>query len=173
MKLLFTARELNAANDAWGCNCGPSALAFAVQQPLDAVRHALPGFQDKGYTNPTMMQAGLAFFRKTFAVVRPPKFTRGKFFSVAEMFDATPSLVRVQWDGPWCDAGANARWGYGFTHWIATWSERGVDLVFDCNSLIVTGAQWCDEVGPQLARTVRRSTGEWFPTHIWRLGGSA
>lgn len=40
----FTEDDMRCAAEAWGCNCGPSALAFALQTTLDAVRPALPGF---------------------------------------------------------------------------------------------------------------------------------
>lgn len=52
----FTEEELEAAADEWGCNCGPSALAFALQKPLEEVRYAIPDFEQKGYTSPTMIR---------------------------------------------------------------------------------------------------------------------
>lgn len=61
MKYPFTEAEFKAASDAWGCNCGPSALAFATQKSLEAARHAIPGFEAKRYTSPTMMRDALAF----------------------------------------------------------------------------------------------------------------
>lgn len=37
----FTEDEMYAAAREWGCNCGPSALAFALQVPLDRVRRCM------------------------------------------------------------------------------------------------------------------------------------
>jgi hypothetical protein len=110
----------------------------------------------------------LAFFKRGYSVVRPPKYIKGTPNDVEPMFHDAPSLVRVQWTGPWTEPGASPKWAYRQTHWIATWRERGVPLVFDCNSGI-TGISWIDSIVPQLTKLYPRADGEWFPTHIWRL----
>lgn len=167
----FTQQEMEAANAEWGCNCGPSALAFALQKPIAAVRHAIPKFDERRYTSPTMMQAGLAFFRQAYRVIRPPTFVAGRPNDVETLCDEPCSLVRIQWCGPWTAPGANPKWAYRQTHWIATWKERGVPLVFDCNGGIRALVSWIDEIVPVLSShaVTPRANGEWFPTHIWRL----
>ena len=41
LPLLGREREVEAAYDAWGANCGPLAIAAATDRSLDAVRTAL------------------------------------------------------------------------------------------------------------------------------------
>lgn len=168
MKYPFTEQEMAAASAEWGCNCGPSALAFAVQQPLDVARFAIPEFEKKRFTSPMMMKAGLEFLKRRWAAAKPPRFVRDYKIDVEAMFVELPALVRVQWDGPWCDPGMNPRWAYRYTHWICTWMDHGVPFVFDCNGGIRGIGSWEDEIVPLLA-CMPRANGEWFPTHIWRL----
>lgn len=56
----FTQDEFYAAYEEWGCNCGPSALAFILQQPLDYIRDKIPDFEKKKFTSPTMMRQAIA-----------------------------------------------------------------------------------------------------------------
>lgn len=169
MRYTFTEAELEVAADEWGCNCGPSALAFALQMPLTAARYAIPNFEAKRYTSPSMMREALQFLKREHSTERAPKYVKGTPVDVASMFsDLMPSLVRVQWCGPWTEPGMNPRWAYCHTHWISTWTERGVPLVFDCNGGIQSCPSWIDEIVPLLT-SYPRANGEWFPTHIWRI----
>src|SRR3546814_15629111 len=54
-ELRFTAVEAAAAYDAWGCNCGPAAIAAVIGLTLDELRPELGDFEVKRYTNPTLM----------------------------------------------------------------------------------------------------------------------
>ena len=38
----FSEVEASEAYEKWGCNCGPTALAFALQTSLDAAHKAIP-----------------------------------------------------------------------------------------------------------------------------------
>ena len=172
-KYPFTEADLKSAAETWGCNCGPSSLAFAMQLPLDAARFAIPGFEAKRYTSPTMMKAALEFLGATIDTVRSP--------SREDMFADVMALVRIQFTGPWTAPGANPRWAYGYTHWIACWKEGpaiegGVPLVFDCNGGACHVQEWENEIVPLLA-THPRGDGGWSVTHVWRvvrrLGGGA
>lgn len=165
----FTEADMQKASEVWGCNCGPSALAFALQKPLDAVRHAIAGFDEKQYTSPTMMAGALAFFKRAYRVYRPAAFVAGRPTDIEPMFHDVPALVRIQWCGPWTKPGSNPRWAYRQTHWICTWKERGVALVFDCNSGVTAASTWVDETVPFIVKHVPRADGEWFPTHIWGI----
>lgn len=165
MDYSFTEEEAQAAHDEWGCNCGPAALAFALQADLSAVRHAIPGFDDKRYTSPTMMKAALAYLGRAYEV-RP--------VSRAGMFDIDRvTLVRVQWTGPWTAPGANPRWAYGATHWIAAYLHFGHRLVFDINGGISFFEDWDSKIAPVLAALHKRADGRWLPTHCWALSGKA
>lgn len=161
----FTEDEAKAAHDEWGCNCGPTALAFALQIPLEKVRPLLRGFDDKRYTNPTMMKQALELFGERFSGVVA---TTDRMFDEHE-FRGRMTLVRIQWTGPWTATGATPRWAYRHTHWITTWTERGVPLLFDCNGGIQGPDSWEQEIVPMLTRAIRRADGGWFPTHIWRF----
>lgn len=169
MNYTFDEKDMLTAAEEWGCNCGPSALAFTLQVKLDAVRYAIPKFDDRRYTSPTMMQDGLAFFRQCYRSIQPAKFDPGKPVDVENLFHEQPALVRIQWCGPWTAPGANPRSAYRHTHWIAAWSEDGVSLIFDCNGGITGISAWIETIVPLLTKMYPRSTGEWFPTHILRL----
>ena len=51
----FTQADSQRAFDEWGANCGPNALAFALQTSLDAVKGQIPEFEKRRYTSPSMM----------------------------------------------------------------------------------------------------------------------
>lgn len=170
MDYSFGQQEAEAAYKDWGCNCGPAALAFALQVKLDAVRNSIPGFDKKRYTSPTMMAAALANLGRAVEIV-PAKDVapRGP---VAVLFHKRPALVRVQWCGPWTMDGANPKWAYRQTHWIACWLDTQgphAHLVFDVNGGIRSFEDWQAEIVPALTSLYKRANGEWFPTHIWRL----
>lgn len=48
----FTIDDATRAYDVWGANCGPGALAAALDKTLDDVRPHLVNFDRKRYTNP-------------------------------------------------------------------------------------------------------------------------
>ena len=155
----FSQDELEQANKDWGCNCGPSALAFALQCSLDEVRALIPGFKDKRFTSPSMMKSAL----------RGHAFTECRELDRYAMFAPEIALVRVQFTGPWTKEGANPKWAYHHTHWIAAWEYRNYQLVFDCNGGEHLFRDWELEIVSQITKTISRADGDWFPTHIWRL----
>ena len=168
----FTEADFKAANDAWGCNCGPSALAFALQIGLEQVRAALPAFEARGYVNPTMMREALATLGRRIEIVRNPSGGRNRGYGIDTMFAGPMSLVRIQWTGPWTSPSNNssrvAKWAAGQTHWIACWNE-GARMVFDCNSGMTTFEWWESNVVNAITKTIPRADGGWFPTNVWRL----
>lgn len=167
----FSSEELLAAMRDWNCNCGPSALAFALQVGLDKIRGKIPGFDQKGYTSPSMMSEALYELGKGYLAIRADDYR--------PMFNHRIALVRVQWHGPWTAPGANPKWAYRQTHWIATWEdmeERGIEgrmeifnRVFDCNTGICSFDDWQKFTVPLILKGVPRADGKWSPTHIWRL----
>lgn len=181
----FTEEQAQAAHDQWGCNCGPTALAFALQMPLSFVRPLLPDFPARKYTNPTMMREALKSAGQDFRIIKVPVRTPGGGLDIATMYgenpklkpdepfsmmtDSPPHLVRVQWTGPWTKAGANPKWGYRMTHWICTWLQRSVPLVFDCNGGVMHHEKWEAGIVPLITASIPRADGGWYPTHIWRL----
>jgi len=164
MKPRFTLEDLEAANDAWGCNCGPGALAAICGLTLDEVRpHLGPAWP--GYTNPTAMRNALRSVR-----ARLNQAIGWLELDVARW--PSRGLCRIQWEGPWTQPGVPARARYRFTHWIgaATDPVRGVGI-FDIN-VLANGSGWCSledwstQVAPVLAKDHdKRATGTWHITH--------
>lgn len=156
----FTEAESRQAAQEWGCNCGPNALAFALQVKLDVVRPAIPGFESKRYTSPSMMKQALAGLGSPYVDIPASR---------QEMFSVITALVRVQWTGPWTEPGMNPRWAYMHTHWITTFKGRSDEaLLFDCNGGVRSFESWETEIVPILTN-YPRAYGGWEPTHIWRL----
>lgn len=192
----FTQEEAIAAHREWGCNCGPSALAFALQIGLDQVRPLIPGFDEKRYTNGTMMRMALIRAGQDVTMIVPPK--RDPDFSDTRpltteviprvlagltanavklvttihtlMFHERMALVRIQWTGRWTEPGANKLWALRHTHWIATWKYQDCPLLFDCNGGVNNVEQWQEEIVPLLTN-YEGADGGWWPTHIWRFKG--
>lgn len=138
-------------------NCGPAALcAVADLLPDEALAH-LHGFEQKHYTNPSMMFAAL----KELGI---------RFTNTANLAYPTFGLVRVQWGGPWTNPGVPARARYRHTHWIAAHEE----MRFDVNAMCVGGwlsrAEWETQLVPWLLKECEpKATGEWWPTHCWQI----
>lgn len=162
MNYPFTEEQAVEANKVWGANCGPMALAFALQIGMDAVRPLIPDFEAKRYTSPTMMKAALANAGRKFVSVEPK-------LELAFLDMGQPALVRVQWHGPWTAPGSNPRWAYGYTHWITTWRQEQSKLVFDCNGGAMTLADWEREIVPAITGSIKRATGAYSVTHVWQL----
>jgi hypothetical protein len=158
-RVLFTAADAEAAWEAWGCNCGPGAIAGVLGMTLDQVRPHLPGFETKRYTNPSMMWAALRSLDRRF--------------SVSHATDAWPryGLARIQWEGPWTRPGVPPAAAYRHTHWVGSFiGADGVQAVFDINAMSaggwITRACWSGDLVPWLlAETTPRATGGWYVTH--------
>ncbi len=155
----ITQFDAERASDAWGANCGPAALAAALDVTLDDVR-SLFGleFEAKGYTNPSLMWAALGRSHRRWRkspIKHWPSY----------------GLARIQWEGPWTEPGMNPRWAYRHTHWVAV--RRTADMaveVFDVNALSVGGwiplDTWRTRLVPWLLRrAVPRASGGWHITH--------
>src|SRR3954469_593669 len=99
----FNEEQARAAHEEWGCNCGPTALAFALQITLDAVRGKIPHFAERRYTSPTMMRDALHSFERRFLPIAAGLRNAGKnnARAVELMFAGPVTLVRIQWTGPW------------------------------------------------------------------------
>lgn len=172
----FTEEQAQAAYTEWGCNCGPSALAFALQTSLDKVHPAIPDFDERRYTSPSMMRAALANLGQRFMpIATPPVKQRFTSYAHQEMFAGPMTLVRIQWTGPWIVDGKPQRWAARQTHWIACWSDAhdvwqgGRRLVFDCNGGMRTFQSWQQGIVPLIVESVKRADGGWYPANIWRF----
>ena len=166
----FTEEDSKQAFLKWHANCGPNALAFACGLHIEQVRGVIPGFETKQYTSPTMMRAALETLGKWFTAVGAPKPKPGAWASVENMFHPHfTALVRIQWEGPWTEPGANPKWAYRHSHWIATWECERTGFVFDVNGGVRNFQSWDTQVAPAIAEQIERASGVWYPTHIWRI----
>jgi hypothetical protein len=160
----FQEADLQFASDAWGCNCGPGALAMMLNLPLESVRGRIPEFDVKQYTNPTMMKAALAAFGVAWQLAsdRFPRY----------------GLCRIQWEGPWTKPGVPPRVAYRKTHWIGTMevvqakgnqarfpSER---FVYDVNAGWFPFEHWELHTVPWLLKMYPGATG-WSVAQKWEL----
>lgn len=162
----FSEADAKRAFDEWGCNCGPTALAFAARVGLDVVRPEIPGFDEKRYTSPTMMFKAVINLGLSYVPI--PCAPRSDALPGA--LDSSIALVRIQWTGPWTAPGANPRWAYRQTHWICAWIALNAGpVIFDVNGGIRSLRSWQEEIVPDLLAGVKRADGGWYPTHVWRL----
>lgn len=143
--------QADAAEREWGANCGPGALAGILGLTLEEVRPHMGDFEEKGYTNPTLMYAALDSLGVDWRKIGKswPRY----------------GLVRVGWEGPWTDSGswmAAAR----HTHWIGTALVGGRRGVFDINCVTngsgwVSLEDWEDEIAPWLIGQYAKANGRW------------
>src|SRR5687768_1685881 len=110
--LRITDADTEAARE-WGFNCGPGALCAVLDKTPDELRPHLLDFEQRGYTNPTLMVGilrglGVAHHRVWRCDLPVPDPVYPKF-----------GLVRVQWAGPWTKPGVPMAVRYRKTHWIA------------------------------------------------------
>jgi hypothetical protein len=166
----FTEDEFLAARKAWGCNCGPASLAFALQTTLDLVRPAIPDFETRRYTSPMMMAAGLQYFGERFTPVSNPSGGRDYQQGIAAMFGGPVSLVRIQWTGPWTDKTGSAKWAATRTHWVVCW--RPAAMMYDCNVGVIGFDEWESTIAPAIMANIPRSYGDWYPADVWQLSGT-
>lgn len=162
MQIKFDQKDVFRANDEWGCNCGPSALAAALGMTLDEVRSHMGPFEQRRYTNITNMREAIA--KAGGCIVRahegwPP---------------VGVGLVRIQWGGPWIIDGKPARWAATATHWIATYRDRGSWLwVFDINGGVRSVDSWMQEIVPLIVNNIKRADGTWSISHSWEIASTA
>lgn len=119
----ITRDALLRANEEWGVNCGPAAVAAVMGMTLDQVRPHMGDFERKRYMNPTLMYEVLDRIGRPYRRIGPtyPDF----------------GLARIQWEGPWTAPGVPIRVRYRHTHWVG-WcrnSRYGLSAVFDVNAI--------------------------------------
>lgn len=154
----FTLEDADRAHDEWGANCGPGALAAIMDMTLDEVKPIMfaVGFEDRRYTNPTMMNGALRLIGRPWRKIGANWPDYG--------------LVRVQWEGPWTQPGVPMAARYRYTHWIGHWRRRDSRGVFDINCMN-NGTGWCAladwerVIAPLLCANHSRATGGWRVTH--------
>jgi hypothetical protein len=160
----FNLADAERAADAWGCNCGPGALAAIMGLTLEDVRSHIGDFEHRGYVNPTMMFDAL---NSVGAIWKPILASR----SPAHLDFPLYGLARIQWEGPWMRPGVPIGARYARTHWIGAAHSGGEIGIFDINCINngsgwVALREWCDVVVPFILReAVPRADGKWHITH--------
>lgn len=159
--LRFCEEDVRRASEEWGCNCGPAALAAILGKTLDEVRPHLGEFENRRYTNPTMMKQALASLGATW-------------FGARQRCFANYGLCRVQWSGPWLNRGVPIQARYRKTHWIASRCLGRSHEIFDVNAVSVggwiTSGTWKQYLVPWLLKQcVPNSDGRWYLTHVWEI----
>lgn len=158
----ITKEMVDAANNAWGFNCGPGALCAVTGLTPDDVRPHLGQFETRGYTTPKMMGEFLSSLGLRFSTTYRNKSPRIPLPRLKN------GVVRVQWGGPWMKPGVPHVAQYCQTHWLAVHG----DLAWDVNTAHLGQDGWYNvwnwENGiAQLIvkHAVKRGDGTWFPTH--------
>ena len=160
----FSATDMEQANESWGANCGPGAVAAICGLTLDEVklRFVAEGFIDKRYTNPSMMYGVLQSIERATGTMT--WYRAGKDWP-------RWGLARIQWEGPWTEPGVPMRARYRYTHWVgAARGANGIG-VFDINAM-ANGSGWCSQadwihniVPWILLACVPRANGRYHITH--------
>lgn len=130
----------------------------------EELRPQLGNFEQKGYTNPSLMREVLQRVGVRYELVY-----RGDE-PIPEFPPLTHGVMRVQWGGPWTQPGVPMRARYRQTHWVAVASAH----VFDVNAMCVGGwlplDEWALQLVPWLIReAVPKGDGTWWPTHAWEV----
>lgn len=159
----FTAEDLDRSNEEWRCNCGPGAVAAMCGLTLDEVRPHMGDFEQKGYTNPTLMWSVLRSIGVRFSY-------RGG--DLGRKWFPRYGLCRVQWEGPWTKPGVPVRAAYRHTHWIGAAHRADSSIaIYDINAM-GNGSGWASLSDWEtilvpfiLSECVPRADGGWHITH--------
>ena len=164
----FTWEDANRAQEEWGANCGPGAVALMLGWTLDEIRPYMGDFEKKTLHQHHAHAPGAGQYRRHLeqgqTKVNPdngwPEF----------------GLVRIQWHGPWMNHWAGKQ---RHTHWVgaATCQSTGTVLVFDINTLSEineTGGctldRWRMSIVPWILQHCEpKADGKWSITHAIEL----
>ena len=162
----FTLEDADRAHDEWGENCGPGAIAAVMGLTLDELRPHMGDFEQKRYTNPTLMWDVLNRLGVKWRASRPSPPTNAAWPNYG--------LARIQWEGPWTEPGVPMRARYRFTHWVGVArgnAHRETNIgIFDINCMNngsgwVALKDWSDVIVPAILKLYPRANGRWHITH--------
>lgn len=167
----LSAAIVTAACEGWNMNCGPAALCAALGMTPDQIRPFLSDFEQKGYSNPTLVKAALqqtgVRYRQVWRNDEPVE-------EPSKIIWPAQGLVRIQWGGRWTKPGVPMAARYRQTHWIACRSAG--EVIFDINAIFLadTGGWtpfqfWSGRIVPWLVSDITGADGTWWPTHCWEL----
>lgn len=165
--LPFTYEDALKANAEWGFNCGPAALCSVLGMTPEEIRPHLGSFT--GWTNPTMMSMWLTQLHPMHRLVDKTADRKKNF--QWPIF----GLVRIQFDGPWCDPGRPIAARYPHTHWIAIQPLPPTYLIFDVNNFEALPGGWATKwdweasILPDVIERHPRANQCWWPTHGYEI----
>ncbi len=163
-RLKFSLEGAEIANESWGFNCGPAAVAAICGLYLDELRPHLGDFELKHYTNPKLMweilnNLGVRWMMQTNTPggVQWPNY----------------GLARIQWEGPWTAEGVPMAARYRQTHWVGVHGLNRLNIgIWDINCLSIdhrTGwvslDDWTNLMVPFITGNIKRANGKWHITH--------
>lgn len=162
----FDGDDAGQAYLDWGANCGPGAIAAVSGMTLSEVRFYMGDFEQKRYTNPSLMFDTLD---RLVEAKRLRSYQRHRDRGAGITWPAY-GLARIQWCGPWTAPGVPERAAYRHTHWVAAAAPpRDVTVIFDINSAEagwVPLRWWSATLVPWLlSEADPKASGEWFLTH--------
>lgn len=156
-KLPYTQAESLAAYRDWKATCGHHSIAAACGVSLDQVKAVCPKLC--GWMSPTMISQTL--FNLGF---------NSRKYPVPKRMNTPPGhmvcIMRIQWDGPWCNPGVPAKAAYLHTHYVAVLAGGWVVCTATDGNTPTPWARWVDAVTSEALESVRGCTG-WYSTHIW------
>jgi hypothetical protein len=161
--LTFSLSDLEAAWESWECNCGPAALAAVLGITLDKAHETIPRFDERHYTNPTMM----------LQAVRTLKADYRAWANQGRAVDwPTYGLARIQWAGPWTNPGVPIAARYRHSHWVGVATSPTSRGIFDVNCGMWTSFDaWKSILVPRiLAENEPKTSGEWWVTNAIEIG---
>jgi hypothetical protein len=187
-RLKFSYSDAERANDEWGFNCGPGSLCALLELTPAEVRPHLGDFEQKRYTNPTLMKAALGSLGvggrwAQLSDVEQRRVGDMRFPDAAVRRLEWPQrgLARIQWGGPWTNHGVPMAARYRQTHWVAAQMIAGITAIFDvnahtaCDSSAWTNrngwtsdAFWKERIAPFIIKhCVPRGDGTFWITHVF------
>lgn len=167
--LRLTEESVDLAYEEWGFNCGPGAICAVLGLTPGELRPNLGDFEQRGYTNPTLMFSTLRRLGVEFSTTQISVGPMGAVDAVWPSF----GLARVQWGGPWTRPNVPMAARYRYTHWVASCrSARNTKApigIFDVNCVNSGGwvalEDWKNVIVPELTSTYPRADGSWWLTH--------
>ncbi len=155
LKACYIPEDIQEANESWGANCGPVALAAILHKSVEQVRSLFPSFAAKPWASPTVMEGALRRACVTWEACRTVHWP-------------IYGLAWLQVEGPWQTAGVPASAAYRHTHWVGVYAPGDL-YIFDVNAgMWLPHDEWNREVMSSVVACSKKATG-WKVRKTWRV----
>lgn len=169
---LYHPPDVEEASQTWKANCGPGALAAVLQRPVMSLRARLPGFERRGFCNPSHLLRVLDSLDVRIITHNAAQIAHAIETSVQpEQEPSLYGLLFLQWTGPWCNPGVPVAAQYRYTHWVGTASTQDHgQMYYDINAwreddqrgAWVPTSWWEHEILPAITCTIKRADGGYY-----------